>query len=138
MNSALKQLDMFYIVLNIVLRSNNLCGPRTHWPPTQVYFFEIRSLAKNFPFLVQANNYVKVIWSGKLKNCRGRIICFAIVSIWYRGSSLNLVSVVVLVRVGFLFITKLKHYYFSALLLNYWIESIVTYRMPGQRSWRKT
>ena len=61
MNSALKQLDMFYIVLNIVLRSNNLCGLRTHCPPTQVYFFEIRSLAKNFPFLVQANNYVKVI-----------------------------------------------------------------------------
>ena len=33
-------------------------------------------------------------------------------------------SIVILVRVGFLFITK--HCYFSALLLNYWIESIAT------------
>ena len=121
MNSALKQLEIFYIVL----RSNNLCRPRTHWPHTQAYFFKIRSLAKNFLFLqVQANNYVEVIWSGKLKNCRGRIICFATVSIWHRGSSINLVSIVILVRVGFLFITK--HCYFSALLLNYWIESIAT------------
>ena len=68
---------------------------------------------------MQANNYVEAIWRENLKNCRGRIICFATVSIWYRGSSINLVSVVVLVRVGFLFITKLKNCYFSALLLNY-------------------
>ena len=33
-------------------------------------------------------------------------------------------SIVILVRVGFLFITK--HFYFSALILNYWIESIAT------------
>ena len=31
-------------------------------------------------------------------------------------------SIVILVRVGFLFISK--HCYFSASLLNYWIESI--------------
>ena len=57
MNLALKQLEMFYIVL----RSNNLCQPRTHRPPMQASVFEIRSLANNFPFLVQANNYVEVI-----------------------------------------------------------------------------
>ena len=122
MNTALKQLEMFYIIL----RSNNLRRPRTHWPPTQAYFFKIRSLAKNLSFLVQANNCVEKIWRGNLKNCWGRIICFATVSIWYRGSSLNLVSVVVLVRVGFLLITKQKHCYFSALLLNFWIDFIET------------
>ena len=68
---------------------------------------------------MQANNCVEAIWRGNLKNCRGRIICFATVSIWYRGSSINLVSVIVLVRVGFLFITEQKKNFFSALLLIY-------------------
>ena len=77
---------------------------------------------------MQANNYVEAIWRGNLNNCRGRIICFAAVSIWYRGSSINLVSVVVLVRVGFLFITEQKHCYFSALLLIY------LNRIDGDRS----
>ena len=39
-------------------------------------------------------------------------------------------SIVILVRVGFLFITKLKHCYFIALLLNFWIESIATDPSP--------
>ena len=75
---------------------------------------------------MQANNYVEAIWRGNLKNCRGRIICFATVSIWYRGSSINLVSVVVLVRVGFLFITEQKNFFFLHYFLFIWIESIAT------------
>ena len=74
---------------------------------------------------MQANNYVEAIWRGNLKNWRRRIICFATVSIWYRGSSINLVSVVVLVREGFLFITE-QTFFFLHYFLFIWIESIAT------------